>query len=114
MMAIAFSATQMQQCDAIAVEDWYGDLRDFLQDAFPAVPGAQLDDWCKLCRATCERLEIRSEQGIYAFHILCLRAGQLISAEQDYIDQHIAYKRKFGSADTLPIDLLAWVRACGA
>ena len=113
-MVIAFSRHQMAQSNAIAIEQWFAELHDFLHRSFPSVDKDHLLQLCALYRTTCARLGIQSEHGLYAFHILCLSAGHLISSEPDYIAQHIAYEKKYGSADALPIDLLAQVKACGA
>ena len=107
------SPEQLVLADQIAADTWHRELALELGAEFPAFDQVAIDGWCALCRATCSRLEVTSQHGIYAFHILCLRAGSLISSDAQYVEQHQRYKMKYGSADSLPIDLLAWVRSCG-
>jgi hypothetical protein len=113
-MPVRMSPQQFAACDAIAVEDFYRELHDDMVAAFPEMEEERIRQYNALCRTTCARLGVETEQAIYCFHILTLHQDRLLSETEGYADRHSLYVRKYGSGDQLPIDLHAWLTVCVA
>ena len=113
-MPVRFSSDQMATCDAIAVAQFYAELHSDMVTAFPDMDEQRISQYCALCRTTCARLGIETQQAIYCFHVLTLHGDRLICETEGYMDEHMRYVRKYGSGNQVPVDLHAWLTACAA
>lgn len=104
-MPVRFSSDQMATCDAIAVAQWFADLREVLDTHYAEMPAAQRDALFADCRADCTRLGIASEMALHAYFDMSFALGRLLSGEQGYMDGHADFLQRFGTADHLPITL---------
>ena len=113
-MQVQLSSDQFAACDTIALEQFYDALHVDMVAAFPDMHEARIRQYNALCRTSCVRLGIETEQAIYCFHVLTLHGDRLISETEGYVDEHVRYLRKYGSGNQVPVDLHAWLTVCAA
>lgn len=102
---LKIKSRQYTSLDRGARDRFYADLDSYLAESFPEYDVTRRGALILDCRAGCETLGIKNEDGIHAYHVLSFMAGASIGKDPDYRVAHRRYILTGNPPDQLPLDL---------
>jgi hypothetical protein len=102
---LSITSDQYASLDRGARDCFYADLDSYLAVSFPHYDINRRSALIQDCRAGCEALGIKNEDGIHAYHVLSFVAGASIGKDPDYQAAHRRYVLIGNPPDQLPLDL---------
>jgi len=100
------SEDQYNSFDRIYREKFFGDLEQYILGEFPNIESEERSKLMFDCRNTCESLNIRKKDGIFAFYILSFIEGVPVNRSSEYQTAHKRYILLGYNSEQLPIDIL--------